>query len=85
VEPRRSGFAFCDAQYTIEDDSRERTKRVFAPYLKSGEMRKLFNHDTIHIGEVLGEKEVRITDEMIRTCAQAIESSHPWYFEDSPY
>ena len=48
-------------------------------------MRKPFNYDTIHIGEVLGVREVRITDEMIRTCAQAIESSHPWYFEDSPY
>jgi acyl dehydratase len=22
---------------------------------------------------------------MIRTCAGAIESTHPWYFEDSPY
>jgi hypothetical protein len=48
-------------------------------------MRKPFSYDTIHIGEVLGVQEVRITDEMIRTCAQAIESSHPWYFEDSPY
>ena len=48
-------------------------------------MRKPFNYDTIQIGEVLGEKEVLITDEMIRTCAQAIESTHPWYFEDSPY
>lgn len=26
-----------------------------------------------------------ISDAMIRSCAQAIESSHPWYFEDSPY
>lgn len=48
-------------------------------------MRQPFNYDTIHIGEVLGETEVLITDEMIRTCAQAIESTHPWYFEDSPY
>lgn len=48
-------------------------------------MRKPFNYDTIQIGEVLGEKEVLMTDEMIRTCAQAIESTHPWYFEDSPY
>ena len=48
-------------------------------------MRKPFNYDTIHIGEVLGVREVHITDEMIRTCAQAIESSHPWYFEDSLY
>lgn len=48
-------------------------------------MRKPFNYDTIHIGEILGEKEVLITDEMIRTGAQAIESTHAWYFEDSPY
>lgn len=48
-------------------------------------MRKPFNYDAIQIGEVLGQKDVRITDEMIRTCAQAIESTHPWYFEASPY
>jgi hypothetical protein len=48
-------------------------------------MRKPFNYDMIQIGEVLGEQEVLLTDAMIRTCAQAIESSHPWYFEDSPY
>lgn len=38
-------------------------------------MRKPCNYDTIQIGEVLGEKEVLITDEMIRTYAQAIKSS----------
>ena len=48
-------------------------------------MRKSFDFETIAIGEVLGQKEVLITDEMIRTCAAAIESTHPWYFEDSPY
>ena len=48
-------------------------------------MRKPFTYDTIEIGEILGQKEVRITDEMIQTCAHAIESTHPWYFEDSPF
>jgi 3-hydroxybutyryl-CoA dehydratase len=48
-------------------------------------MRKPFDYDTIAIGEVLGQKEVLITDDMVRTCAGAIESSHPWYFEDSPF
>lgn len=48
-------------------------------------MRKTFDYDTIQIGEVLGRKDVLITDEMIRTCAEAIESKHPWYFEDSPF
>ncbi len=48
-------------------------------------MRKTFDYDTIQIGEVLGRKDVLITDEMIRTCAAAIESTHPWYFEDSPF
>jgi len=48
-------------------------------------MRKPFHYDTIQIGEVLGEQDVRITEAMIRTCAEAIESSHPWYFDDSPY
>jgi acyl dehydratase len=48
-------------------------------------MPKTFDYETIEIGEVLGRKEALITDEMIRTCAEAIESKHPWYFEDSPY
>jgi 3-hydroxybutyryl-CoA dehydratase len=48
-------------------------------------MRKPFDYNTIAIGEVLGQKEVLITDDMVRTCAGAIESFHPWYFEDSPF
>ena len=48
-------------------------------------MRKPFDYETIAIGEVLGQKEVLITEEMIRTYAEAIESTHPWYFDDSPY
>lgn len=48
-------------------------------------MRKPFDYDTIAIGEVLGQKEVLITDDMVRTCAAAIESAHPWYFEASPF
>jgi acyl dehydratase len=48
-------------------------------------MRKVFDYDTIEIGEILGQKEVLITDEMIQTCAHAIESTHPWYFEASPF
>lgn len=48
-------------------------------------MRKPFDYETIRIGEILGQKEVLITDAMIRTCAEAIESTHPWYFEDSPF
>ena len=48
-------------------------------------MLKTFDYETIEIGEVLGRKDVLITDEMIRTCAEAIESRHPWYFEDSPF
>ena len=48
-------------------------------------MRKQFDYDTIQIGEVLGRQEILISDEMIRTCANAIESSHPWYLEDSPF
>lgn len=48
-------------------------------------MRKQFDYETIAIGEVLGQKEVLITDDMVRTCAAAIESTHPWYFDDSPF
>lgn len=48
-------------------------------------MRKTFDYDTIQIGEVLGRKEVLITKEMVATCAQAYESTHPWYFGASPY
>ncbi len=42
-------------------------------------MRKTFDYDTIEIGEVLGRKEVLITQEMVATCAHSIESTHPWY------
>lgn len=48
-------------------------------------MRKQFDYGTVAIGEVLGQKEVLITDDMVRTCAAAIESTHPWYFDDSPF
>ena len=48
-------------------------------------MRKHFDYDTIQVGETLGRKDVVITDAMIRTCARAIESDHPWYFGPSPY
>lgn len=48
-------------------------------------MRKRFDFETIQIGEVLGKKTIAITDALIRSCAHAIESRHPWYFEDSPY
>ncbi len=48
-------------------------------------MKKKFSYESIQVGEELGRKEVLITDEMIRACAGAIESKHPWYFEDSPF
>ena len=48
-------------------------------------MRKPFTYETIEIGEILGRKEVLITDEMIQTCAHAIESTRSWYFDDSPF
>jgi acyl dehydratase len=48
-------------------------------------MRKPFNFETIQIGEILGEKEVVVTDDLVRTCAHAIESAHPWYIEASPF
>ena len=48
-------------------------------------MRKTFDYDTIQVGEVLGHKEVLITEAMVHTCAGAIESTHPWYFEASPF
>ena len=47
--------------------------------------RKQFNYETIEIGEILGQKDVLITDEMVQTSAHAIESIRPWYFEDSPF
>jgi len=48
-------------------------------------VKKKFSYETVEVGQELGKKEVVITDEMIRTCAGAIESSHPWYLEDSPF
>ena len=48
-------------------------------------MRKPFSYETIEVGEELGRREILITDELIQTCAHAIESTHPWYFEVSPF
>ncbi len=48
-------------------------------------MKKKLNYQNIEVGEELGKKEVLITDEMIQACANAIESKHAWYFEDSPF
>lgn len=48
-------------------------------------MKKKLSYQNIEVGEELGKKEVLITDEMIRACADAIETKHPWYFEDSPF
>jgi 3-hydroxybutyryl-CoA dehydratase len=48
-------------------------------------MRKIFDFDTVQVGEILGRKEILISDALIRTCANAIGSTHPWYLEDSPF
>src|ERR1700754_3058899 len=48
-------------------------------------MPKEFNYDRLQVGEVLGTRDLTITREMIATCADAIESRHPWYREDSPF
>lgn len=48
-------------------------------------MPKPFIFESIAIGEVLGQKQMQITDDLVHTCAQAIESTHPWYFESSPF
>ena len=48
-------------------------------------MKKKFSYENIQIGGELGKREVLITEDLIRTCAHAIESNHPWYFEDSPF
>jgi len=48
-------------------------------------MPKTFDYDTLEPGEVLGTRDLTITREMIATCANAIESTHPWYWDDSPY
>jgi hypothetical protein len=46
-------------------------------------MCKPLRHENIQIGKVLSHKEFLITDALIRTCAQVIESIHPWDFEDA--
>ncbi|MCC7083056.1 MAG: MaoC family dehydratase N-terminal domain-containing protein [Burkholderiales bacterium] len=48
-------------------------------------MRKRFDYDSVQPGETLGQRRIAISDEMIRTCAAAIESSHPWYLSTSPF
>lgn len=47
--------------------------------------KKPFDYETIQVGEFLGEKEILVSDDLIRTCAHAIESAHPWYLLDSPF
>ena len=47
--------------------------------------KKEFSYETIKIGEDLGTEEIVITDDLIRTYTHAIETDHPWYFEDSPF
>ena len=48
-------------------------------------MRRQFSYENIKVGDELGRKDILITDEVIQTCANAIESRHPWYIEDSPF
>jgi len=48
-------------------------------------MRGQFSYENIKVGDELGRKDILITDEVIQTCANAIESRHPWYIEDSPF
>jgi hypothetical protein len=48
-------------------------------------MTKTFDYEAIQVGEVLGTRDITITRDMIATCADAIESRHPWYGESSPF
>jgi acyl dehydratase len=48
-------------------------------------MRKPFDFETLKVGETLGCREIVVSDDMARTCAEAIDSAHPWYREDSPF
>jgi len=48
-------------------------------------MRRNFDYGSIRIGEIVGRKDILITDELIRNCAHAIGSTHSWYLENSPF
>lgn len=46
---------------------------------------KQFDYDHLQVGEDLGTRTFKITDEVIQESAKAIESQHDWYFKDSPF
>jgi len=47
--------------------------------------RKSFDFDAIPIGELLGQRRFVVTEQIIRDCASAIESTRSWYFQSSPF
>ena len=48
-------------------------------------MKRPFRYEHIQVGEELGRKEIVVTDQMIKECAKAIESTNSWYVGNSPY
>jgi acyl dehydratase len=46
---------------------------------------KVFDYETLEVGEDLGTRTIRITDDLVREYTSLIETDHPWYRETSPY
>ena len=46
---------------------------------------KKFNYEMLEVGEELGTKEIVITENVLKSYLNAIESQHPWYLEGSPF
>ncbi len=46
---------------------------------------KVFDYEHLEIGEDLGTRTIDVTDEVVRHCAEAIESTHDWYVSASPF
>jgi 3-hydroxybutyryl-CoA dehydratase len=46
---------------------------------------KVFDYEHLEVGEDLGTRTIDVTDDLVRDCLEAIESTHPWYLEASPF
>ncbi|HEY7205680.1 MAG TPA: MaoC family dehydratase N-terminal domain-containing protein [Methylomirabilota bacterium] len=46
---------------------------------------KTFDYEHLEVGEDLGTRVIEVTDDLVRECAETIESRHEWYRQDSPF
>jgi len=46
---------------------------------------KSFDYEHLEVGEDLGTCVIEVSDDLVRDCAEAIESANEWYFASSPF